>query len=933
MGASKLLKSRNRRSRTESENSGRWENDDQGIQMKGEKAPLSPVSEAQDEDDDDGLYMYDIRDAGVPAVPDGGYGWVIVFASFMCNLIVDGIAYTFGVFLPKIAESLGQGKGQVAWAGSLLCGVYLCVGPIVSALANKYGCRSVCIAGSFVGSAGFALSYLSPDLSILMLTYGVVGGVGFGLIYLPAVVCVGYYFESKRALATGIAVCGSGVGTFVFAPFASWLLSIMEWRSANLVFSALILSCGLFGTLMKPLEVQVEMDDDDDDEEDVERGGGGRSKPLLQRMAEDKRHYLERGSLAGSAYFMVQLPDGTMERRMKMPLNVDPGVHSSFHLDQLVSGGGMTPVPTMALLPTITEAKTTETGSTAGSDASREGSADPEKKKEEASSNNNTEDANPLPNIPEPIEEEKESDEADSPTDSTKDLPVSTSIPIPNKNNIRERRNSEGVQSSSPPSNQTTPVSSVKQDAAAAFLSKSPSKPTMPPRVGSTLGSQFGSKSVAASIPRNGSAPQFNYGRSIPKNTSVPFFDKQQASRKPSFRAVPLGTAPSKGSKANLQETQSRRGSITNTIKGSIASFMGSKIINTTTQDEDCNSLWSKQELSDGLIFSSSKKDTTTEPRHIIRPMSRKDIFYSGSIVNLPEYKSQMSINSYRQSVLNIPRISSGVELDGYGSPEKPKPSVCPCLGQGAGAFKSALAQLMDFSLLANPVFLFIAISNVFGMLGFYVPFVYLIDAAVLKGVDADSAAFLLSIIGVTNTIGRVVSGMVSDLPQVNSLFMNNVCILLSGVCVFVVPFCGSSYYAYVGVAIFFGLFVSAYISLTSIILVDLLGLENLTNAFGLLILFRGAAGIVGAPLAGAVFDNFKSYDVSFYLAGGFLLISAAISFMVPLVTRCAPEKPLLEPPSQPGGFLEDIPEAAESNTNSGDFEESEKYDQVESCL
>jgi len=36
--------------------------------MKGEKAPLSPVSEAPDEDDDDGLYMYDIRDAGVPAV-------------------------------------------------------------------------------------------------------------------------------------------------------------------------------------------------------------------------------------------------------------------------------------------------------------------------------------------------------------------------------------------------------------------------------------------------------------------------------------------------------------------------------------------------------------------------------------------------------------------------------------------------------------------------------------------------------------------------------------------------------------------------------------------------------------------------------------------------------------------------------------------------
>jgi len=35
-------------------------------------------------------------------------------------------------------------------------------------------------------------------------------GVGFGFIYLPAIVTVGYYFETKRAFATGIAVCGSG---------------------------------------------------------------------------------------------------------------------------------------------------------------------------------------------------------------------------------------------------------------------------------------------------------------------------------------------------------------------------------------------------------------------------------------------------------------------------------------------------------------------------------------------------------------------------------------------------------------------------------------------------------------------------------------------------------------------------------------------------
>lgn len=144
-------------------------------------------------------------------------------------------------------------------------------------------------------------------------------------------------------------------------------------------------------------------------------------------------------------------------------------------------------------------------------------------------------------------------------------------------------------------------------------------------------------------------------------------------------------------------------------------------------------------ELSEGIIFSTSRRGSSqAEPRHIIRPFSRKDIFYSGSIANLPEFQSQKSINSYRQSVLNLPRAASATWRQGADegdlSPRSGKQGACPCffLG-GAGSFKTALSQLMDCSLLKNPVFLFIAVSNVFGMLGFYVPFVYIMQSAVSK--------------------------------------------------------------------------------------------------------------------------------------------------------------------------------------------------------
>lgn len=78
----------------------------------------------------------------------------------------------------------------------------------------------------------------------------------------------------------------------------------------------------------------------------------------------------------------------------------------------------------------------------------------------------------------------------------------------------------------------------------------------------------------------------------------------------------------------------------------------------------------------------------------------------------------------------------------------------------------------------------------------------------------------------------------------------------------------------------------AGYISLTSIILVDLLGLDRLTNAFGLLILFRGAAAIVGSPLAGAVYDSTKTYDIPFFMAGAFFAVATVTSFMAPAMKR-----------------------------------------------
>ena len=72
----------------------------------------------------------EIEEGNVPKAPDGGFGWVILFASFVCNLIVDGIAFSFPVFLDDIQNNFHTQKTTASLVLSMLTGMYLLVGKI-----------------------------------------------------------------------------------------------------------------------------------------------------------------------------------------------------------------------------------------------------------------------------------------------------------------------------------------------------------------------------------------------------------------------------------------------------------------------------------------------------------------------------------------------------------------------------------------------------------------------------------------------------------------------------------------------------------------------------------------------------------------------------------------------------------------------------------
>ncbi|KAK0097912.1 hypothetical protein PV326_012800 [Microctonus aethiopoides] len=186
--------------------------------------------------------------------PDGGWGWVVVAASFMVNLIADGITFSFGVIFVEFLNYFGEGKSKTAWIGSLFMAMPLLSGPVASFLTDRYGCRRVSIAGSILATCGFVVSSFTKSMGVLILTFGVVAGFGLSLCFVAAVVIVAYYFDKRRSFATGLSVCGSGIGTFIFPPLTQYLLAEYGWRGTTLILAGFFFNLAVCGCLMRDLE-------------------------------------------------------------------------------------------------------------------------------------------------------------------------------------------------------------------------------------------------------------------------------------------------------------------------------------------------------------------------------------------------------------------------------------------------------------------------------------------------------------------------------------------------------------------------------------------------------------------------------------------------------------------------------------------------------
>ncbi|MBR1144968.1 MFS transporter [Bradyrhizobium sp. AUGA SZCCT0431] len=166
--------------------------------------------------------------------PGFSYGWIVVGAGALMTCVGFGTMLSLAVFLQPIATDTGWSVSGVSAAATI---DFLAMGFAAffwGALSDRFGTRIVVLAGAVLLGIGLVGASQATGLWQFQFFFGVLIGIAAGSFYAPMVAVASAWIEHRRSLAVALVSAGMGVSPLTIAPFASWLITAYDWRTAML---------------------------------------------------------------------------------------------------------------------------------------------------------------------------------------------------------------------------------------------------------------------------------------------------------------------------------------------------------------------------------------------------------------------------------------------------------------------------------------------------------------------------------------------------------------------------------------------------------------------------------------------------------------------------------------------------------------------------
>jgi predicted MFS family arabinose efflux permease len=157
--------------------------------------------------------------------------------------IQNGVVMAFAVlYLPLIAEFRAS-RADVAVVQSAVLMLGGISGPLIGWVFDRLGPRHLFQAGALLAAAGFLVASRVESLPALIVSYGVIGGLGLAALGSQANMTVAaLWYPRARGRAIALVDLGTGFGAFCFIPLAQMLVSAVGWRGTLLAWAVLLVT-------------------------------------------------------------------------------------------------------------------------------------------------------------------------------------------------------------------------------------------------------------------------------------------------------------------------------------------------------------------------------------------------------------------------------------------------------------------------------------------------------------------------------------------------------------------------------------------------------------------------------------------------------------------------------------------------------------------
>ena len=189
--------------------------------------------------------------------------WVQLALGLVCMMAISSPQYTWTLFTKPLAQALGVTLAPLQFTFTLLIVLQTFFSPVQGWLVDRFGPRLLISVGTAMTGLGWVAASYASTLTELYLSYGLIVGIGTGVVYVGVVGQMVGWFPDRRGFAAGVVAAGYGMGAIITTFPISDTIAASGYQAALLKFGIIFGVVGLLaaqGLRSAPTSLRIAVD-------------------------------------------------------------------------------------------------------------------------------------------------------------------------------------------------------------------------------------------------------------------------------------------------------------------------------------------------------------------------------------------------------------------------------------------------------------------------------------------------------------------------------------------------------------------------------------------------------------------------------------------------------------------------------------------------